>query len=273
MKNYIFNEKTYIEGFLNGEEIEKNTSIRYIISLLFRYYSIYKADEISSRQIKNKIVDDLLKNGKLTENMQDFEVESIVKNVIAKQKKYFRDNGEYKPLKQLEYVPLYSSEFDFIETLETDQEKKFMFTCYILARFYDTSWVNSSDSEIFKLANISKTQHDRNLFIGKLWREGKIGLSSYVSNNALKIQQVKKDDDEIVIKVYKMEKLGNTYLAYIKPNYKQCEKCGKLIKIKSKNDGRTKYCTICRKKVDSQLVMESRNKEKQLREVQVSKPL
>ena len=69
-------------------------------------------------------------------------------------------------------------------------------------------------------------------------------------------------------KVYQMQNLGNLFLSYIKPNYKQCERCGKLVKIKSKNDGRTKYCAVCRKKVDSQLVMESRNKERQLREVQ-----
>lgn len=85
---------------------------------------------------------------------------------------------------------------------------------------------------------------------------------------AIKLKEVKQEDDKEVIKVYQMQNLGNLFLSYIKPNYKQCERCGKLVKIKSKNDGRTKYCAVCRKKVDSQLVMESRNKEKQLREVQ-----
>ena len=39
-----------------------------------------------------------------------------------------------------------------------------------------------------------------------------------------------------------MQNLGNLFLSYIKPNYKQCERCGKLVKIKSKNDHSTKYC-------------------------------
>lgn len=28
-----------------------------------------------------------------------------------------------------------------------------------------------------------------------------------------------------------MQNLGNLFLSYIKPNYKQCERCGKLVKI------------------------------------------
>lgn len=50
-------------------------------------------------------------------------------------------------------------------------------------------------------------------------------------------------------KVYQMQNLGNLFLSYIKPNYKQCERCGKLVKIKSKNDHSTKYCNKCSKEV------------------------
>ena len=50
-------------------------------------------------------------------------------------------------------------------------------------------------------------------------------------------------------KVYQMQNLGNLFLSYIKPNYKQCEECGKLVKIKSKNDHSTKYCSKCSKEV------------------------
>ena len=45
-------------------------------------------------------------------------------------------------------------------------------------------------------------------------------------------------------KVYQMQNLGNLFLSYIKPNYKQCEKCGKLIKIKG---NKTMYCNKCLK--------------------------
>lgn len=43
-------------------------------------------------------------------------------------------------------------------------------------------------------------------------------------------------------KVYQMQNLGNLFLSYIKPNYKQCEKCGKLVKIKG---NKTMYCKKC----------------------------
>lgn len=44
-------------------------------------------------------------------------------------------------------------------------------------------------------------------------------------------------------KVYQMQNLGNLFLSYIKPNYKQCERCGKLVKIKGNN---FYYCSKCK---------------------------
>ena len=240
MANYIFNEKQYIEDFLNGTQVENKIGLRYIIGLLFRYYTIYKSDEINSRKVKDQILNDIKNN-----TFYSFELEKIIKSVIAKNKKYYKDNGMYKPLKQLEYIPLYKGEFDFIQTLETEQEKKFMFTCYILARFYNTTWVNSSETEIFKLANITKTSKEKSLFIGKLLREEKIFMSDYITSLALKLKEVKQENDEEAIKVYEIKNLGNLFLAHIRPNYKQCAKCGRLVKIKSKNDHSTKYCNKC----------------------------
>lgn len=54
-------------------------------------------------------------------------------------------------------------------------------------------------------------------------------------------------------KVYQMQNLGNLFLSYIKPNYKQCERCGKLVKIKSKNDHRTQYCSKCAEEVHREI--------------------
>ena len=248
MANYIFDEKRYIEEFLNGEQVEEKIGMRYIIGLLFRYYSIYKKDEVEPKNIKKQIFQDLRTNGSFdkesSNRLQDFELEKVIEGVITKNKKYYKEYGEYKSLKQLEYIPLYSSEFNFIQSLSNDQEKKFMFTCYILARFYNTTWVNSSYTEIFKLANITKSSKDKALFVGKLLREEKISMSDYVTSLAIKLKEVKQEDDEEVIKVYQMQNLGNLFLSYIKPNYKQCEKCGKLIKIKG---NKTMYCNKCLK--------------------------
>lgn len=47
-----------------------------------------------------------------------------------------------------------------------------------------------------------------------------------------------------------MKNLGNQILAYLKPNYKQCVNCDKLIKIKSKYDGSSLYCEECARKAE-----------------------
>lgn len=251
MANYIFNEKLYIENFLKGEKIDEKIGMRYIIGLLFRYYSIYDEEKVRRGLAKKQILQDLKRNGSFDKKegqkkLEDYEIEKTIQSVINKQKKYYKENGCYKPLKQLDYVPLYSSEMEYIKNMETDQRKKFMFTCYILARFYNTTWVNSSATEIFKLANITKSSKDKDLFISKLLREDKISMSDYITSLAIKLKDLKQEDDEVVLKVYEMKDLGNLILATIKPNYKQCKECGKLIKIKSKNDHRRLYCDKCK---------------------------
>ena len=106
------------------------------------------------------------------------------------------------------------------------------------------------------MANITKSSKDKALFVGKLLREEKISMSDYVTSLAIKLKEVKQEDDEEVIKVYQMQNLGNLFLAYIRPNYKQCE-CGKLIKI---TNNKIKYCSVCAKKQHSIDVMKSRKK-------------
>ena len=59
-----------------------------------------------------------------------------------------------------------------------------------------------------------------------------------------------------------MQNLGNLFLSYIKPNYKQCEKCGKLVKI---TNNRVKYCKTCYKKINEE---DAKNRMKKYREVE-----
>ena len=93
MANYIFDEKRYIEEFLNGEQVEEKIGMRYIIGLLFRYYSIYKKDEIEPKKIKKQILQDLRTNGSFdkesSNRLQDFELEKVIEGVIIKNKKYY----------------------------------------------------------------------------------------------------------------------------------------------------------------------------------------
>lgn len=44
-------------------------------------------------------------------------------------------------------------------------------------------------------------------------------------------------------------------MAYLKPNYKQCQNCGKLIKVKSKTCP-PKYCDECAEKITKENKLE-----------------
>lgn len=57
-----------------------------------------------------------------------------------------------------------------------------------------------------------------------------------------------------------MNNLGNQILTELKPNYKQCVNCGKLIKIKG---NRQLYCEDCYKKINE---ADAKNRMKKYRE-------
>ena len=49
-----------------------------------------------------------------------------------------------------------------------------------------------------------------------------------------------------------VKNLGNKIIAFLKTNYIVCQQCGKLVKIKSKNDHSTKYCKDCADRIESE---------------------
>ena len=145
----------------------------------------------------------------------------------------------------VESIVLYKDELDLINTLEKDRDKKLLFTCYIIARFYNTEgWVNMSRIELFKLANITLTSKERNITIGKLIQSGYLQDSKKNENLNIKVNFI---EGEKALEVKELKNVGNQFIAMTKKDYKMCEICGKLIKIKIKNDYSTKYCVKCAK--------------------------
>lgn len=62
-----------------------------------------------------------------------------------------------------------------------------------------------------------------------------------------------------------MKNLGNRILAELKPNYKQCINCGKMIRVKSKTCP-PKYCDECERELQ---LKRQRNCMKKLRETEI----
>lgn len=170
----------------------------------------------------------------------------------------------------IESIPIYKEELDYINSVEIESEheyecRKLMFT--ILTKM-------KLNKEIFNMRN---TDEDKSCS-GKYFKGGqrkynelkrqakisdKIKLNEELFHDLYKSKLVEpkyngliefKFIDEIneleesdeIISVNQFEDIGWYYDEYMgDTKIKRCEVCGKLIKIKSKHDGSSKYCEKC----------------------------
>lgn len=234
----IINEEKILEECIKNKEIPKGLSINYFINLIIRQYKKYN-EYISNSEILDYVFN-IINNMNL--NMQEHLLYNKVKSSIIKENKY---NNK---IRDFDYIALYKEELDLIKSLKTQREKKFIFTCYIIARLFDKDgWFSLDLKEIFKMANMTMKNEDMQRFIYGL-KEKEL-LYEPISNKNLSLHIDLKPNGEEVIKVYEMKNLGNQIMAFLKPNYKQCKNCGKLIKIKSKTCP-PKYCEECAYKIN-----------------------
>lgn len=234
----ILNEKEFIKNIIETKQVPNKFSLSRIIDMLSR---LYINDEENSDKKKKELIE-YVKQTLTTLNLSyyyEYQYDSRITKICGKVYK------ERLKLREDNFVPLYQEELDWVNSFKKDRDKKFIFACLIIARYYNTEgWVNLKCSELFKLANITMTTKDRNIYIGEMIRSGHISDSLKNSNLNIKINLCKSKN--VVMEINNFDNLGNQILVKVKDKTKMCECCGKLIKIKSKYDGSTKYCKDCK---------------------------
>ena len=74
-------------------------------------------------------------------------------------------------LKELKYIPIYNNEMEIIKTCTDNNDKKLLFTIYVLARYNDfNGWTNNKIklNDYSRLANIRCNCQNRNLLFYNL---------------------------------------------------------------------------------------------------------
>lgn len=244
-KELLLNEKIYIENLLNSynkKDIEdKGFSRTDIITML----SIYYKEKFSTiEELYNQINSDMLKF-----QFDDYYSEKFYKIIMSKCKYSLQKDLK---LKELDYIPIYESEINRIKECQNDNDKKLLFTIYVLAKYNDfNGWTNGKIklNDYSRLANIRCNNQNRNLLFYNLTQEKFIKQSYKISKFIYHVDLNEDFNEKIVLKVTNIKNLGNQLMSYLKDGYKQCTNCGKLIKIKSK----TKipmYCENCAKDIN-----------------------
>lgn len=259
---YVLNEETFVDEILETKQKPNGLSIPYLIKLLLK--NVVNKNDTESTE-KKEIIKEVLNI------LPDFKIQGYEEYVYYKlvEKSYselFKDNNfEFK---KIDYIPIYKSDINIVNTVQDVKLKKLIFTLIALARFANCDgWINKKDiqgiSEVFKLANIACSSDERYNILNDLYVKKIISFAKSITNLNIQVminQDV--DDDEVVYKVANFDDLGNQYVVNFIDGYIACKLCGRVIK---KTSNKKMYCNPCADK----MAKENRNKYlKRVRETQ-----
>ena len=110
----------------------------------------------------------------------------------------------------------------------------------------DISWITTSD--LYKLSRVTMPIKERPMFLGFLYDENLVEMNFNPKFTGKTLLYVDDSDDEVglILTENNYKELAFTYMNWRNGGYKECEKCGRLIKIR-KN---VRYCKDCAPKTD-----------------------
>ncbi|MBP5462531.1 MAG: hypothetical protein J6Y20_10430 [Lachnospiraceae bacterium] len=158
---------------------------------------------------------------------------------------------------KIDYIEITDKEMAAINALEGRQLCRLAFTLLCLSKYWNIvnphgdNWVNSSDSDIMRMANINTSIRRQSLMYHQLNAAGLIQFSKKVDNTNVRVLFI--EEGETVLKISDFRNLGYQYMKYCGEPYFECQNCGITVKMDNPKSGRRqKYCKSCAVEVATQ---------------------
>lgn len=158
---------------------------------------------------------------------------------------------------EIDSITVSEEEITTIETLETKPLKRLAFTLLCLAKYWSVVnpnsdyWVNTKDSEIMRMANISTSLKRQSELYRTLFERGLIKFSRKVDNTNVQVCFIQ--GGATALEVTDFRNLGWQYLKYQGGPFFECYNCGLTVKYSDPIHGKhQKYCKDCAIKVRTQ---------------------
>lgn len=231
----IMNERTFVEDCISGKVLPSEIKMgrAKMASMLSSYFD----NDLKNIQYIIALMENFYQDEFIKENW-----EPLIEKIITSQKK------NNKLLIEREYIPIYQSDIDFIQTAPTELQQKLIFTAFVLARYRDKGgWIGiyklKDIREWFNLANIKTTPTGRYLMIGELEKLG--FLTGAKKNDNINEHIAIEHSGPEIMQIRTLKNIGNQYLEKYKDGWKMCEVCGKMIKVGGLVGRPKKYCNKC----------------------------
>lgn len=240
MKEYIFNEKDYIEAMINSQMVDLSNptnTIRKLARYNFYVCGYKKAKNYSA------IVDYMMKNFKdFSEMSYQKSIDGCIKDV------------DKTPFKDIQSVNITRSELDRICALDDIKKQKLAFVLLCTAKYRDQYNPNNchktdiSATDLYKMARVVLPKEQRNIYLHFLIKDGLVEPHNNSKTKNKKLLFVSEDaNDEVVME---LKEIDYRDLAYVYMSWKnngagftKCQRCGKTVR-QSKTRPR-KYCEEC----------------------------
>lgn len=165
----------------------------------------------------------------------------LIDNVIA--------SAATRPAVQIDQIVITRPEMEAIDTVAGVQTKRLAFTLLCLSKYWNVvnsrsdGWVNSPDSDIMRIANISTSVKRQSMLYHQLFELGYIRFSKQVDNTNVQVCFDCEGEPALVITDFR--NLGYQYLRYSGEAFVECENCGVLFRAKASTGRPRKYCNEC----------------------------
>ena len=235
----IANEKKFIEQIIDDRQKPKTMSVKNLIRHLARYYYDYCKD-MPLDEYKRFILD-AVKSFKLSPlEYQEYKYAAYVRRYC----KNLMDEVFSHDLREVESVSFTQAEMDIVNQAVYRKERKVLFTLYALAKIYSptTGWVNNSEFDIFKAANVDASHKEKIQILHSLYKNGLIQVNHMLDKNGYQVEL--EPDSPTVFSTSTLKNFGNQYLVLTNSSLKMCPECGRAFKPKQNTDC---YCHKCRR--------------------------
>lgn len=149
----------------------------------------------------------------------------------------------------IDHIDITQPEIDLINAVPGIQTRRLAFTLLCLSKYWNEvnhhadNWVNSSDSDIMRMANINTSIKRQSAMFHTLYALGFIRFSRKVDN--MNVQVCFAKDGDVALSITDFRNLGYQYLRYLGECFTECENCGVVIRANVINGRPRKYCNEC----------------------------
>ena len=248
----IGNEMEYAKKILTGAVKEKNLFKALVILTKYYYFELGMDNKEIEKNLRLYIK-------AMGGNVDDEAIENIIKS----------NTSSKTNVNKLDHIIITIQEWQTIQEMgRTERERKLLFTLLCMYKvkiglgYSDNGLVKIEYTQLNSLAHVVFKSTERIDVFRYLIECGMIEMGMGQLASRVKLHYVFPDSKQL-IKITDFEAF-NVYYDYLKKGGKliRCIECGKLVHIANKNDGSTKYCKDCKKKITTEQARLRKQKER-----------